>query len=191
MWQKKVFSITIAAFLFYQCKHEHDHEEKYSCSINGADLAVSGANFARANCENLPPEGIKVKVNNLVVPSGQIFALRFFTDPNVSSANINDTSGIEVRWDNTQLFADFAGGENFSANPHGGANSFCIEIHDLTKEKHVQIYSGSECSGTLLLNHSESTAPTPSTRGMSYRRSDNSVTVGNISLEGDKDGHQH
>ncbi|MCS6984095.1 MAG: hypothetical protein NZM25_03065 [Leptospiraceae bacterium] len=176
-------------FVVISCKHEHE-EEKYSCQIDGTSLHIA-ADFQKAPCDNLPPEGIKIKITGLTVPPGQDLRLRFYTNPNVPSTNLNDAGGLELKFTDSQVGADFAQGEPATSNAHTGANSFCIEIHDITKEKHTQIFSGDECQGNLTLNHSESTAPTPATRAVSYRRPDSGVIVGQIKIEKEKHGHEH
>ena len=183
---KTLLSLWLLIF-FVACAHDHE-EKKYSCTIGGDGMAPT-TTYQATSCAALPAEGVKIQVLNLTVPTGETFGLRFYTNP--AEDILNNAGGIQIEFTDTNVSAGFANGATPTSRNKGAATSFCIEVHDITKEKHVQVFPGESCRGTTLIDLDDSTASALSNRAVAYKRTNSSVTIGSIRIKKDAHGHNH
>ncbi|MCB1199705.1 MAG: hypothetical protein KDK41_03610 [Leptospiraceae bacterium] len=176
-------TIALVAFLG-ACAHDHsDGEAAFDCkqtnfTFNGTSQSVT--------CPDLPTQ-VKIKVESLVVPNGQTFTFKPF-----SSA---DDNGYEIVFTHNSISARIFGrtattvstGIDFTS-----AKNACIEIHDITKEKHVQVYYNTEtCSGTAVVDYDDDAATAPTSRAARYTGSGGTIALNELHFQKDATAHVH
>ena len=163
----------------------------YECKVES--FTFDNSTQATA-CETLPTE-INVVVEDLIVPEGKRVDLHLFAT--------DDSSGYQVYFNTSTGFTTV--GANLTGTTEGAgvtsallttnlstvAQTFCIQIHDITSDQHILVYSGSTCSGTALVDHEDAAATAASLRTVYYKGTDTSATLAELHITTASGAHDH
>lgn len=155
-----IFLSALLIFLYLSCSH--NEEENFFCQKSSSEIS-DNTNFTLLGCNPLLNE-VKIEISNLSVSSGGNFTVYAYADNAASGLAVSFTHNrIDILRDGNSV------ANNTSVNSEN-ANTYCLEIHDVTRETHVQVFQGG-CSSTLLFEFNAGIAFSPSTKNLGYKRS--------------------
>lgn len=180
-----ISTLLIAAAAFTGCANEEDEKTESTFTeveIEGSEMTK---NDSLVEVTSSLPEEIIIKVTNLKVPSGQTLYLYPYSS--------DGSDGYEVFFEHDGVTVKNHGAATTSSKAtvtNTTAQKYCIEIHDVNKENHIQIWNDDHCEGTVTAEADGGSAPggTASTK-FQYKAS-SGITVDEIHISAGG-GHDH
>lgn len=190
MKKSKFTLLTITTILFsfalISCANESEEKESHASNYSCQQTTFTKDNgWQKSTCVDLPTQ-VNIKLEGLKVPTGETLTMRFFAE--------NETKGFILKFTPAQVSAQITGGKPAITGvvDLATAKNFCIEIHDITNEKHVQVYYNTEtCSGTALVDYDDDAAPAVTSRDVRYQFSKDTIDLAELHIEKEGTAHSH
>lgn len=137
-----------ASSALLHCSNDKD-EETYDCIQNSGLVFDGTANYREVNCLGVP-NNIQIRLSSVVVPAGGELIFRPYSSSNADGFYVGITSNAitTAAANGTSGAVTFTSSVDFTT-----AKNSCIEIHDVTKEKHILAYYNREdCFGSASID---------------------------------------